>query len=128
MLQSVDGRVHIAQVSLTVDDLDAAVAFYRDLLGMPFLFRAPTLALFECGGTRLLLGVPEGDGQAHHSSIIYFRVADIDASYAAMQLAGVPFDDAPHIVGRMGAIDVWMAFFRDPSGNILAITSEVPVG
>jgi methylmalonyl-CoA/ethylmalonyl-CoA epimerase len=117
----------IGQIAVPVQDLDAAVAFYRDTLGLPFLFRAPPgLAFFDCAGVRLLVSVPETAEIAQHSSVIYFKVDDIQVAYQALRQRGAPFDDAPHIVARMETYDLWMAFLRDPAGNLLGIMSEAP--
>jgi len=118
------GLSQIGQIALPVRDLDQAVAFYRDALGLPFLFRVPNLAFFDCAGVRLMIEIPTNPEIEHHSSIIYFTVADIAAAHQALRERGVPFDDEPHIIARMETYDLWMAFFRDPSGNLLGIMSE----
>jgi len=120
------GLSQIGQIALPVHDLDQAVEFYRDALGLPFLFRVPNLAFFDCGGVRLLLSTPERAGDERHASIIYFSVPDIEAAHQALLDRGVPFEDAPHVIARMETYDLWMAFFRDPSGNLLGIMSEAP--
>jgi len=120
------GLSRIGQIALPVHDLDQAVEFYRDALGLPFLFRVPNLAFFDCGGVRLLLSTPERDGDERHASIIYFSVPDIEAAHQALLDRGVPFEHAPHVIARMEIYDLWMAFFRDPSGNLLGIMSEAP--
>jgi methylmalonyl-CoA/ethylmalonyl-CoA epimerase len=108
-----------------VQDLERAVPFYRDKLGMQYLFSASNLAFFDCAGTRLMLSTPE-PGQAHSgNSIIYFTVGDIDAAYRELAGRGVSFDDQPHIIANMGTYDLWMAFFRDSEHNLLGIMSEV---
>ena len=115
----------IGQIAIAVNDLDAAVAFYRDKLGMAFLFSAPGLAFFDCGGVRLMLSRPETPELDHPSSIIYFKVDDIHAAHAALAERGVPFDEAPHMIANMGTYDLWMAFFRDQDRNLLAIMGEI---
>jgi methylmalonyl-CoA/ethylmalonyl-CoA epimerase len=117
---------HIGQIAQPVTDLDRAVAFYRDQLGLRFLFQAPRLAFFDCAGTRLMLSLPEGDAAPARGAVLYFTVPAIQAAYAGLRDAGVPFVDAPHVVARLGANDLWMAFFTDPDGNLLAIMSEAP--
>jgi catechol 2,3-dioxygenase-like lactoylglutathione lyase family enzyme len=119
------GLAQIGQIAMLVQDLERAVAFYRDKLGMRFLFSAGTLAFFDCDGTRLMLSTPE-PGQAHSgNSIIYFKVASIDDAYRELLGRGVPFDDQPHIIANMGTYDLWMAFLRDSEHNLLGIMSEV---
>jgi methylmalonyl-CoA/ethylmalonyl-CoA epimerase len=126
------GVTRIGQIALTVSDLPRAVSFYRDVLGLRFLFEAPpNLAFFDCGGTRLMLTPPEQEGMAagkQFNSILYYTVADIQAAAAALAGRGVQFDQPPHVVARLAAADLWMAFLRDPDGHMLAIMSEVARG
>ena len=119
------GLAQIGQIAISVQDLERAVAFYRDKLGMQYLFTASTLAFFDCAGTRLMLSTPE-PGQAHNgNSIIYFTVGDINAAYRELIERGVSFDDQPHIIANMGTYDLWMAFLRDSEHNLLGIMSEI---
>ena len=120
------GLAQIGQIAITVQALERAVAFYRDTLGMQYLFTAGTLAFFDCAGVRLMLSTPE-PGQGHGgNSIIYFTVADISAAYPELTARGVTFEDQPHIIADMGTYNLWMAFFRDSEHNLLGIMSEVP--
>ncbi|MGO4885976.1 MAG: VOC family protein [Bryobacteraceae bacterium] len=119
----------IGQASINVHDIDKAVAFYRDTLGLRFLFQAgPKMAFFDCGGVRLMLATPEEPQFDHPSSIFYFKVADIQAVTATLQSRGVRFDRPPHLVAPMPDHDLWMAFFRDADNNLQALMSEVPRG
>jgi methylmalonyl-CoA/ethylmalonyl-CoA epimerase len=126
------GLSRIGQIAMTVDDLQRAVAFYRDVLGMRFLFAAPpAMAFFDCGGVRLMMSRPEEQGEAagqRFASIIYYTVPDIQEAASVLGARGVSFDAAPHIVARLPHADLWMGFFRDPDRNLLAIMSEVPHG
>jgi methylmalonyl-CoA/ethylmalonyl-CoA epimerase len=119
------GLDRIGQVALTVSDLDRATDFYRDALGMRFLFRAPGLTFFDCAGVRLLLGVPEEPELDRPSSIVYFAVDDLEAVHRALSARGVRFSDEPHLVAQMPDHELWMAFFEDSEGNTLALMSEV---
>lgn len=114
----------IGQIAVNVSDLMSAISFYRDTLGMKFLFQVPGMAFFDCSGVRLLLD--EVDDWAHPSSILYYKVDDILGDYQALNQAGVSFKEKPHLVAEMPDHDLWMAFFEDPSGNILALMSEIP--
>ena len=115
----------IGQAAMVVKDVPRAVAFYRDTLGMKFLFQAPpALAFFDCGGIRLMLTVPEEKEFDHPGSILYFKVDDIDAVYADLTAKGVDFRDAPHLIVKMPDHELWMAFFRDGEGNTLALMHE----
>ena len=110
---------------MVVKDVPRAVAFYRDTLGMKFLFQAPpALAFFDCGSIRLMLTVPEEKEFDHPGSILYFKVDDIDAVYADLTAKGVDFRDAPHLIVKMPDHELWMAFFRDGEGNTLALMHE----
>jgi methylmalonyl-CoA/ethylmalonyl-CoA epimerase len=117
----------IAQIAVYVRNLDRAVAFYRDTLGLPFLFQAPPgLAFFDCQGVRLMLDAAAEAQFQPPSSIVYYAVDDIQAAYAALRERQVSFRDPPRRIATVGERDIWMAFFDDPEGNLLAITSEVP--
>lgn len=119
------GLAVIGQVAITVVDVDRAVAFYRDALGMKLLFQFPGMGFFDCNGVRLMLTVSE-KAREQYSSIIYFKVPDIQKAHAALSGGGVAFDQGPHLLARMPDHDLWMAFFRDLDGNLLALMSEVP--
>jgi len=115
----------IGQIAMAVKDLPRALAFYRDQLGLPFLFQVPPgLAFFDCGGVRLMIEVPPEKEFDHPGSILYFIVADIDASYADLKARGVEFRDTPHLIAKMPDHELWMAFFRDGEGNTLALMCE----
>jgi catechol 2,3-dioxygenase-like lactoylglutathione lyase family enzyme len=118
--------VALGQVHITVSDLDAAVAFYRDALGLPFLFDVPDqgMAFLQCGDTRLYLGRSESP-EFRSAPILYFTVIDIHASFDELRARGVEFSDEPHLVHSTDSSELWMAFTRDPDGNALAIMSEL---
>ena len=116
----------IGQISMTAHDLPRAIAFYRDALGLTFLFEAPPkMAFFDCGGIRLMVGVPEKEEFDHPGSVLYFKVDDIHATHAAFQERGVTFLTEPHLVAKMPDHELWLAFFQDSEGNTLALMSEV---
>ena len=116
---------NLGQIALTVRDMERSVAFYRDALGLRFLFApAPTLAFLMIGDVRLMLSAPEGDFVPGGSTVLYLRVADIDAEHEALVERGVAFIDAPHLIARMPDHELWMCFFRDPDGHTLALMSE----
>ena len=116
----------IGQIFINVKDLDRAIAFYRDMLGMTFLFQAPpNMAFFDCGGIRLMLGIADRPEINHIASIIYYKVDDIERVYEVFNAAGVEFIVKPHLVAPMPTYDLWLADFRDSEGNILALMSEV---
>jgi catechol 2,3-dioxygenase-like lactoylglutathione lyase family enzyme len=119
------GLSRVGQIGITVHDLDRAIAFYRDTLGMRFLFRAPNLAFFDCDGLRLMLGLPERPEHNHPASILYYRADDLRAAHAVLLVRGVTFLDEPHLIARMPDHELWMAFFTDTEGNTLGLMSEV---
>ena len=118
----------VGQIAINVHDLERATAFYRDTLGLAFLFAVPNMAFFDCGGVRLMLGAAESGEFDHPASIIYYRVDDLHATAASLEQRGVRFEQPPHLVAPMPDHDLWMAFFRDPDANMLALMAEVPRG
>jgi methylmalonyl-CoA/ethylmalonyl-CoA epimerase len=119
-------RMQLAQIALTVADIERAVAFYGEAVGLPLMFRAPpSLAFFGLDGARLMLSTPEGEFRPGGSTVLYLRVPDIQARHAELKARGVPFVDEPHLVARMPDHDLWMTFFRDPDGHTLALMAEV---
>jgi methylmalonyl-CoA/ethylmalonyl-CoA epimerase len=116
----------IGQIAVPVSDIDRAIAFYRDILGMCFLFKAPPgLGFFDCNGVRLLLDAPAKSQSKNHSSIIYYKVNDLNVAFNTMSSRGVQFEQAPALVAKMPDHELWMTFFRDPDSNLLALMSEV---
>jgi catechol 2,3-dioxygenase-like lactoylglutathione lyase family enzyme len=116
---------NIGQIAINMHDVERSIAFYRDALGLEFLFQAGPLAFIMCGDVRIMLSVAENDEFDHPSSIVYFRVADIHAAREELAARGVPFEDEPHLIAEMRDHDLWMTFFRDPDANYLGLMSEV---
>ena len=119
------GIQSLGQVAITVQEVERAIAFYRDTLALPLLFRAGNLAFFDCGGVRLMLDIPEKEEFNHPSSILYFKVGDISATYESLLARNVGFEDKPHMIARMPDHDLWMTFFRDSENNLLGLMTEV---
>lgn len=117
----------LMQINMPVKDIEAGVHFYRDVLGLPFLFQAGNLAFFDCGGVRLLVDVAEQEQFAHPGSILYFRVDDLDAAYEDYRARGVEFVQPPHLVHSDGKTELRMAFFTDGQWNTHALASETVV-
>ena len=125
MAQAV-GLSRIRQIAVAVADIAASKAFYRDQLGMKLLFEAPPgLAFFDCDGIWLMLSAANEQEPAQPGSILYFAVADIHEAHAALSSQGVAFIDAPHKIADMGSYELWMCFFKDPDGTVLALRAEV---
>ena len=122
-------KAKIAQLLIPVADFEQGVAFYRDVLGIPFLFAAPPqMAFFDCGGVRLLVGVMPSGQPAQRGSAIYFQVPEIHAVFASLKDKGVAFNADPHVVHRTPTFEVWLAEFADPDGNQLASMGEIAPG
>ena len=136
----------IGQIAIGVSDIEKATAFYRDTLGLRFLFSAPpSMSFFDCDGVRLMLTVPEGDAdepksgevadlaasddhprRIAHGSAVYFTVSDVPQATETLRSRGVRFIGEPHVIHRTDTYDLWMSFFTDPDGNTLALMAEVP--
>lgn len=117
----------IQQIALVQHDVDAAVPFYRDGLGLPLQFAMAGMAFFDAGGVRLMLTKPSSADLDHPNSVLYFEVANCQAAYEALKARGVPFDDEPHLVGKTATYELWMAFCRDPERNLIAISETRPL-
>jgi methylmalonyl-CoA/ethylmalonyl-CoA epimerase len=119
----------IGQIAVPVTDLQRAVEFYRDTLGLPFLFQTPPgLAFFSCGEVRLLLDAAVEPTAERYSSLIYFQVEKIYTACKTIESRGVVLEQPPHLIASMDTHDLWMAFFRDPDGNLLGLMCELPPG
>ena len=118
------GITNIGQIALTVQELPRAVVFYRDVLGLNYLFEAPNLAFFSCGETRIMLTTAEMR-ESTYNSILYYKTDDIQAACVVLKDKGVQFESEPRMIARMPDHELWMAFLRDSEGNLLALMSEV---
>jgi len=120
------GLSTIGQIAVNAHDLERATNFYRDQLGMKHLFSVPPrMAFFDCDGLRLMLSLPEKPEFDHPSSILYFKVDNIQQATQTLTDRGVQFEEQPVFVANMGSYDLWMAAFRDSENNLLALMSEV---
>ena len=115
------GLSAISQIAVRIHDIPRAVEFYRDKLGLPFLFEAPGLAFFRAGDIMLMLSHPSAPEFGHPASILYFSVDDIGQAFRSLTGRGVPFQDPPHLVHRAPDYELWMCFFHDPEKNTMAI-------
>lgn len=115
----------IGQVAIPVLDLTRAVSFYRDVVGLRFLFEAPPhLAFFECGGVRLMLDGSAESRAPRRSPLLYYVVEDLDGAFARMTAGGARAVSRPHLIAKLPDHDLWMAFVEDPDENLLALMSE----
>lgn len=121
-----EAPVSVGQIALVVDDVERATAFYRDVVGVPFLFAAPPgLAFFDGGGVRIMLSRPEGEGASGPpGSILYYRVPSVAAAHTRLDAGGAETVGEPHVVHRTDAMELWMGFYRDTEGNTFATMEE----
>jgi len=115
----------IRQIAITVSDVGTALPFYRDVLGLTFLFSpAPSLAFLAAGSVRIMLSTPQGAGTVGHNSIIYFTVTDIAAAHAAIVERGAKNERIPQLAAKMPDHELWTGFVRDPDGNLIGLMEE----
>lgn len=129
MKNSTSNIQQVGQIAIAVSNIDKAVAFYRDILGLELLFEAPPgLAFFDCGGIRLMLTVLQGDPKDHHTSTIYYKVVDVRDAQEELEQKGVKFVQNAQLVATMPDHELWMGFIRDPDQNLIGIMAELPLG
>jgi predicted enzyme related to lactoylglutathione lyase len=115
----------IGQIAITVSGVDTVLPFYRDVLGLRFLFRAgPDLAFLAAGGIRIMLTTPQGAGTPGKNSILYFKVADLAGTHAAIVERGAMSLAGPHLIAKMPDHELWMASVQDPDGNVVELMEE----
>lgn len=118
------GLTGLGQIAVSVEDVQRSIRFYRDVLGLPFLFEAGSLAFFDLEGVRLMLAEPESPDEPDRASVLYFKAADLEAKVGALESMGVEFVSPPHIVHRTDDTELWMAFFNDPDGHLMALMEQ----
>lgn len=115
----------IRQIAVTVSNVDVALGFYRDILGLTFLFSAgPDLAFLDAGGVRIMLSTPQGAGAVGANSILYFRVSDIGSAHSALVARGAAGGREPQLTAKMPDHELWIGFLRDPDGNLVGLLEE----
>ena len=115
----------IGQIAITVSDVEKVLPFYRDVLGLQFLFRpSPNLAFLSSGSVRIMLSTPQGAGTSGANSILYFRVVDVVATHAAMVESGATSERVPQLTARLPDHELWIGFLRDPDGNLVGLMEE----
>lgn len=115
----------IGQIAITVSDVEHALSFYRDVLGLPFLFGAgPNLAFLQAGSTRIMLSTPQGAGQVGANSVLYFRCTDLEQQYFDMLARGANGERKPQLAAKMPDHELWIGFLRDPDGNLVGLMEE----
>jgi predicted enzyme related to lactoylglutathione lyase len=115
----------LGQVAITVKDVEVATTYYRDVLGLKLLFTAgPNLAFLSEGALRVMLTTPQGSGAVAANSILYFKVQDIESTYAAIIRRGSESERAPQLAAKMPDHELWLAFVKDPDGNLVGLMEE----
>jgi methylmalonyl-CoA/ethylmalonyl-CoA epimerase len=114
----------IGQIAITVDDVARAKDFYQNTLGMKFLFDAGNLAFFQCGDVRLMISTSEKP-EPRGGTILYFKVEDIQETFALLKEKNVEIVQAPHLIAKMPDHDLWMGFLKDGEGNTLGVMCEI---
>ncbi len=119
------GFLEVGQIAITVSDVAQATSFYRDVLGLKFLFAAgPNLAFLAAGSVRIMLSTAQGHGEPGKNSTLYFRVVDVTATQAAMEARGARRERAPQLAAKMPDHELWIGFLRDPDGNLVGLMEE----
>lgn len=118
------GISEISQIAITVKDTEKTTAFYRDVLGLPFLFAAPGLAFFMAGSVRLMLSSVDSGDLDHPASVLYFKVPNIQEMHVTFRSRGVEFRTEPHVVHRTDTYELWLADFYDCERNTFALMEE----
>mgnify|MGYP000928136420 CR=1 FL=1 len=110
--------MQVAYVNVFVNDLDRAVAFYRDALGLTLEFssEAHGYASFAAGPVRLGLALPGADqaGLVGRHTGVGLQVDDLEAEHARLSGLGVRFTMPPTRQPWGG----FMALIADPDGNV----------
>jgi predicted enzyme related to lactoylglutathione lyase len=115
----------IGQIAITVSDVEKALGFYRDILGLSFLFSpSPGLAFLKAGDVRVMLSTPQGAGRVGANSIIYFKTSDIENTHAAIIARGVTNERSPQLAAKMPDHELWLSFIRDSDGNLVGLMEE----
>jgi methylmalonyl-CoA/ethylmalonyl-CoA epimerase len=115
----------IGQIAITVSDVSVALAFYRDVLGLQFLFSPSTdLAFLSAGEIRLMLSTPQGAGVIGGNSILYFKVDNLSQVFSAVVARGATIDHEPHLVAKLPDHELWIGSLRDPDGNLIGMMEE----
>jgi methylmalonyl-CoA/ethylmalonyl-CoA epimerase len=115
----------VGQIGIMVRNLDQAMEFYRDKLGIQHLFTAGGMAFFSLGEVRLMLG--QAGPKDPSTTFLYYRVDDIDAAYQTLKKRGVTAIEAPELAHRAGNTELWLAILKDMDGNVLALMCEKAV-
>lgn len=118
----------IGQIAIAISNLKLSVEFYRDTLGLELLFEVPPgLAFFDCAGTRLMLTTLQGQESDHNTSVIYYKVTNLESARLNLKSKGIKFEREPQLAAKMDDHELWIGFLRDPDNNLLGIMAELPL-
>ena len=115
----------IRQIAITVSDVSEALTFYRDILGLEFLFSpGDQIAFLAAGDVRIMLSTAQGAGAPGENSLLYFSVQDIEVAHATLLERGAADERGPALTAKMPDHELWTSFLRDPDGNLVALMEE----
>ena len=118
----------IGQIAVAVSDIQKSLDFYKNTLGLNLLFEAPpNLAFIMCGDVRIMLTTLQGEEDDHHTSVIYYKVNDLNLAVADLKSKGVVFIREPQLTAKMPDHELWQGFIRDPDENLIGIMTELPL-
>jgi catechol 2,3-dioxygenase-like lactoylglutathione lyase family enzyme len=115
----------LGQLAITVSDVEIALKFYCDILGLEFLFSpSKNLAFVKCGETRIMLSTPQGSGEIGKNSIPYFSATNLELVYEQALIKGAVAEREPQLTAKMPDHELWIGFLRDPDGNLIGLMEE----
>lgn len=118
----------IGQIAIAITDLEKATYFYQKILKLELLFDVPpNLAFFNCDGVRLMLTTLQGPEQDHKTSVIYYKITNIEEIFEELKSLQVDIERAPGMAAKMGDHELWIGFIRDPDGNLVGLMEEKPL-
>lgn len=115
----------LGQLAITVENVKRSLEFYRDILGLDFIFSpSENLAFLRCGATRIMLATPQGAGEIGKNSIPYFKLSNIEEFYKTAVANGARQEREPQLAVQMPDHELWIGFLKDPDENLIGIMEE----
>ncbi len=119
---------NIGQIAIAISDLEESVYFYEKILKLEKLFDVPpNLAFFNCSGVRLMLTTLQGDEADHNTSVIYYRITEIEQVFDELKALQVGIERMPAMAAQMDDHELWIGFIRDPDNNLVGLMEEKPL-
>ncbi|HEY6638016.1 MAG TPA: VOC family protein [Solirubrobacterales bacterium] len=116
-----------AYSGLAVDDMDLAREFYGETLGVRTSEEHGLMWLHLAGGRDTLV-YQSSDPTPASFTILNFEVEDIDEAVGALAARGVRFERYDDVEqddnGVFRGEGPYIAWFKDPSGNLLSVLQE----